>query len=153
MNADDPTGDLIPQLPEAGLELGPGVRCAPGGLRFQFSRGGGPGGQNVNKLNTKAELWLAIEFLTGMDNEAKNRLRALAGKRLTLADELHLTSSAQRTQEANRADALDRLRQLIVAALVRPKRRRKTRPSAASKRRRLESKKHRAEIKANRKPG
>jgi len=120
------------------------------GLRFQFARSGGPGGQNVNKLNTKAELWVAVGAIRGMSDRAIARLRESAGRRLTQGDEIHIIAETTRRQEGNRQEAMDRLRELIVAAQHEPKRRRKTRPSAAAKRKRLDSKKRRGEIKAQR---
>jgi ribosome-associated protein len=140
-----------PGLPENSPHwLAPGVSIAPGGMRIQFSRGGGPGGQNVNKLNTKAEAWVAVGQVIGMSSAALDRLRALAGRRLTAADELHLVSEIHRTQEGNRREIFDRLREMIIASQREPKRRRNTRPTAASKRRRLESKRRRSQIKAKR---
>ena len=133
-------------------ELAGGVHALPGALRFQFSRGGGPGGQNVNKLNTKAELWLALGGVVGMSDAALARLANSAGSNLTAAGEIHISSSVHRTQERNRQDALEKLRELVVRALVEPKKRRKTRPTKASKRRRLEAKRHRGEIKSQRGP-
>ena len=119
-------------------------------MRFQFARSGGPGGQNVNKLNTKAELWVPLGALRGLSHRALDRLRALAGRRLTTADELHITAETERSQEANRAAVLDRLRELIVRAKHEPKPRKKTKPSYGAKQRRLASKKRRGEIKATR---
>jgi ribosome-associated protein len=132
------------------LEVGPGVYLNSAGMRFQFARSGGPGGQNVNKLNTKAELWVRPEDLRGLHPEAVGRLRALAGRRLTKAGEIHIVAETERTQEANKAGVMEKLRELIVAAQHRPKARRKTRPSRASKERRLVAKKKRGEIKAKR---
>jgi ribosome-associated protein len=137
-------------MPDDLMELGPGVRCGEGGLRLQYARGGGPGGQNVNKLNTKAELWVTISSLTGLDEAAKHRLAKLAGRRLTLAGEIHLSSDTHRTQQMNRSAVFDRLRELIVQAQHQPKRRRKTRPSRASKERRLDAKRIRGGIKSGR---
>jgi ribosome-associated protein len=133
-----------------GVELAPGVRVPGAGLRIQFARGGGPGGQNVNKLNTKAEIWVSVNQIVGMSWAALNRLRHMAGRRLTAADEIHLSEENHRTQSANRREVFLRLREMILEAQIEPKRRRKTRPSAGSKRRRLESKRHRSEIKARR---
>jgi ribosome-associated protein len=137
-------------VPDDLMELGPGVRCGEGGVRLQYARGGGPGGQNVNKLNTKAELWVTISSLVGLDEAAKHRLATLAGRRLTLAGEIHLSSDTHRTQQMNRSAVFDRLRELIVQAQHQPKRRRKTRPSRASKQRRLDSKRLRGDIKSGR---
>lgn len=133
-----------------GIELAPGVTVARDALRLQFARSGGPGGQNVNKLNTKAEVWVPIGAIRGLRESAVARLRASAGSRLTKADEIHIVSESERSQEGNRQAVLDRLRELIVAAKVEPKRRKKIKPSAGAKRRRLESKKRRGEIKAQR---
>jgi ribosome-associated protein len=145
----EPTSDsLLPE--ESPNTIAPGVTIPPTGLRIQFSRGSGPGGQNVNKVNTRAEIWITIGQIVGMSFPAMERLRSLAGSRLTLSDELHLTSDKHRTQEGNRREVFERLRELIVEARREPKRRRKTRPTLASKRRRLESKRHRGEVKARR---
>lgn len=135
---------------ETGQTLAPGVSVAATGLRIQFSRGSGPGGQNVNKVNTKAEIWIQIERIVGLSPGALNRLRALAGRRLTDGDELHLVSEVHRSQEGNRREIFDRLREMIVQARKEPKHRRKTKPSKASRQRRLESKRHRSEIKSHR---
>jgi ribosome-associated protein len=107
----------------------------------------------VNKLNTKAELWVAVDQLTGLTPAAAGRLKAAAGRRLTMAGEIHLSGEAHRSQEANRADVFDRLRQMLLEALVEPKRRRKTRPTKGSQRRRLESKRRRSETKSHRRVG
>jgi ribosome-associated protein len=147
---------MIDDLDEAhlppinGTQVAPGVVAPPGTLRLQFARGGGPGGQNVNKLNTKAELWVDVARLSGLTVAAKSRLRVLAGSRLTQLDQIHLSSESNRSQEANKQDVFDRLRELIVQAKVEPKRRRKTKPSRAAKQRRLEQKRHRSTIKARR---
>jgi ribosome-associated protein len=133
-----------------GVELAGGVYAAPGTLRVQFSRGGGPGGQNVNKVNTKAEIWVDLAGLVGLREAARARLAELAKSYLTDAGEIHISSTVHRTQERNREEVFDKVRELIVRALVEPKRRRKTRPSKASKRRRLEAKRRRGEIKAAR---
>ncbi len=142
----DPSGET----PGGGDEIGPRVRAAAGSLRIQYSRGGGPGGQNVNKVNTKAEIWVSLTGISGLSPGALSRLAALAGRRLTDAGEIHLASHIHRTQEANRQEVFQRLREMIVQAQVEPKWRRKTRPSVAAKRRRLESKRHHSELKARR---
>jgi ribosome-associated protein len=133
-----------------GEELAPGVYARSGAIRLQYSRGSGPGGQNVNKVNTRTELWIALKEIAGMHPDAIERLRALAGRRITARDELHLIGEVHRTQEGNRREVFDRLRELIVAAQVRPKRRRKTRPSAGAKRKRLQAKRIRSEVKQGR---
>lgn len=133
--------------------LAPGVYAPAGAIRFQYARSGGPGGQNVNKLNTKAELWVTVALLRGLREDAVVRLKDLAGKRLTKEGEIHIAAEAQRSQEANRQDALERIRELLVQAMHRPKARRKTKPSRASKQRRLENKRMRSQIKAGRRGG
>jgi ribosome-associated protein len=143
----DPQASITP--PDS-TELIPGIRAAPGTLRLQYSRSSGPGGQHVNKTSSKAELWLALQGLSGLSPAALARLRNLAGRRLTLADEIHLSSGLHRAQEANRQAILTRLRELIQQALIEPRPRRKTKPTRASRRRRLESKRHRGATKAAR---
>ena len=137
----------------AGEEIAPGVRVAAGAMRFQYARSGGPGGQNVNKLNTKAELWVPLAAITGLGERGMGRLRVLAGRRLTAAGEIHIVAETERTQEGNRTAVLDRLRQLLVEAQREPRPRRKTKPSKAAKRRRLESKRRRSEVKSGRRGG
>src|SRR5688500_5612407 len=133
-----------------GIELAPGVRVPESAMRFQYARSSGPGGQNVNKLNTKAEVWVPLDAITGLSDRARGRLRAIGGRRLTAAGEIHIASDSERTQEANREAALSRLRALLLEAMHEPKVRRKTKPSRASKQRRLESKKRRSEVKSKR---
>jgi ribosome-associated protein len=137
-------------MPPSRIELAPGVHAPADALRFQFSRSSGPGGQNVNKVNTKAELWLPINSITGITERARARLADMAAHRLTIAGEIHLTSDATRSQESNRSQILELLRELIVHAQHEPKKRKRTKPSKAAKRRRLESKRHRSEIKSHR---
>ena len=130
-----------------GVEVAPGVIAPSGSLRFQFARSGGPGGQNVNKLNTKAELWVTADALLGLRPSAVVRLKHAAGRRLTAAGEIQLVGESERGQEANRAAVMQRLREMIVAAKVEPKVRRKTKPTRAHKAKRLEQKKRRSEVK------
>ena len=141
------------ELPEiAGIEIAPGVHVPPDALRIQFARSSGPGGQNVNKLSTRAELWVQVAAILGMTERARQRLRQQAGSRLTKNDEIHLSSDESRSQESNRQAVMDRLREMIVVARHEPKVRRKTRPSRAARERRLTQKKRRGEIKSLRKP-
>ena len=136
--------------PPGGIELAPGVFAPPGAVRVQFARGSGPGGQNVNKVNTKAEIWVDVSQLRGLTFGAVGRLKALAGSRLTVEGMIHLSSDESRSQEGNRAEVMRRLREMIIEARPEPKRRRKTKPSHGSKLRRLESKRRTSEIKAGR---
>ena len=141
----------IPTPP--GIELAPGVYVPESAVRFQYARSSGPGGQNVNKVNTKAEVWVIASSITGLSDRARARLPAIAGRRLTAAGEIHIAADTERTQENNREAVLARLRQLLLEAIHEPKPRRKTKPSKASKRRRIEGKRHRGEIKARRRGG
>jgi ribosome-associated protein len=135
------------------IELAPGVWTTEDGLRLQYARSGGPGGQNVNKLNTKAELWVRLAAMRGMSHGAVARLRALAGRRVTIQDEIHLSSETERGQEGNRAAVMQRLREMIVQAKVEPKVRRKKKVSRAAKARRVDAKKRRGAIKSMRRDG
>jgi ribosome-associated protein len=134
----------------AWVDLAPGVRVPSDALRIQYARSSGPGGQNVNKLNTRAELWAPVLEIVGLSPSAIQRLKRLAGKRLTRDGMIHLVAQTERSQERNREAVLDRLRLMIQEALIEPKPRRPTKPSRAAKRRRLESKRRRGEIKSKR---
>jgi ribosome-associated protein len=149
-DGNDDNLDLIPSPPPAGVEVAPGVTAPPSALRLQYARSSGPGGQNVNKVNTKAELWVTVAALVGLTDGARARLLAMAGSRLTLAGQIHIAADNRRSQEMNRAEAFDRLRELVVQAMVEPKRRIKRKVSKGAKRRRLDAKKRRGEIKSNR---
>ena len=144
------THEPEPGTDESESALARGVRAAPGALRFSFARGSGPGGQNVNKVSTRAELRIAVRDLVGMDHAAADRLRQFAGKRLTRDDEIVLHAGEHRSQRDNREACLQRLRELIAKALIVPRTRRKTKPSRASKERRLQAKRVTSEKKAGR---
>jgi ribosome-associated protein len=111
-----------------------------------FVRSSGPGGQNVNKLSTAVQLRFYL-FHSSLPGDVKQRLAKLAGRRLTKEGEILILADQHRTQERNRADARDRLIELIRRAAVRPIPRRKTRVPKSSKRKRLEGKRHRSDIK------
>ena len=115
----------------------------------KFLAGSGPGGQNVNKVATACQLRVDV-FALGLAPDAYRRLKTLAGSKMTSAGELVILARSFRAQEANRADARARLNELVDAALVRPEKRIKTRPSKAAKARRVDSKKARSSIKAGR---
>jgi ribosome-associated protein len=111
-----------------------------GEYTLAYVRSPGPGGQNVNKVATACELRFKVGATSLLDEAGKERLRALAGRRLTREDELVLEAHRHRTQEANRRDAIERLERLIEEARRVPKPRKRTRPSRAAKARRLEGK-------------
>jgi ribosome-associated protein len=115
----------------------------------KFLAGSGPGGQNVNKVATACQLRVDV-FALGLAPDVYRRLKALAGSKMTAAGELVILARSYRTQEANRADARARLNELIDAALVRPERRIKTKPSKAAKAKRVDTKKARSSVKAGR---
>jgi ribosome-associated protein len=119
-------------------------------LTFTFARSGGPGGQNVNKVSSKALLRWNLAANTTLPEEVKTRLRGLERRRVTTEGELLVVSQAYRDQDRNKQDCLDRLREMVLRALVVPKARKATKPTRASKRRRVEAKRRRSETKRQR---
>ena len=117
-------------------------------LEESFIRSSGPGGQNVNKLSTAVQLRFNVRGSPSLPNDVAVRLARLSGRRLTKDGVLVIVAQRHRTQERNRADALDRLVDLIRQAAVRPIPRRPTKPTKASRQRRLEGKKRRSGIKS-----
>ncbi len=116
-------------------------------LQFQFIRGSGPGGQNVNKVATAAQLRFDLLGTQALAAVVKARLRALAGSRLNADGTLLIVARNHRTQEGNRRAALERLEELIARASVEPKKRRATRPTLGSRQRRLDHKRERKQVK------
>ena len=113
----------------------------------EFVRASGPGGQNVNKLSTAVQLRFDVRHSPSLPGDVRARLERLAGSRLTRDGVLVIIAQRHRTQARNRQDALDRLLDLIRRAAVAPIKRRPTRPTRASRERRIEGKKRRAGIK------
>jgi ribosome-associated protein len=119
-------------------------------VEVRHARASGPGGQHVNKTSTAIELRFDVRGSPSLPADVRDRLEKLAGSRLTLEGVLVLFAQGSRSQEMNRQEALDRLIELIARAAVRPKTRRATKPTYASKLRRLEGKSTRSGIKARR---
>ena len=118
-----------------------------GEISESFIRSSGPGGQNVNKLSTAVQLRFDVRRSPSLTTDVRLRLERMAGRRLTRDGVLVIMAQRHRTQERNRQDALDRLKELIQAASIAPTPRRPTRPTRGSKERRLASKKNRSGIK------
>lgn len=133
-----PGTDLIDQLASLGVP--------ETALQLRMIRSSGPGGQNVNKVSTAIQLSCDVQACD-LSEPAKARLKSLAGRRMSGDDVLSLTAQRLRTQEQNRRDALERLLELITQARIVPKLRRATKPTKASKLRRLEGKQQRSQHK------
>jgi ribosome-associated protein len=118
--------------------------------RRSYSRSGGPGGQNVNKLNTKVTLHLGLEDILGLSEAELNRVRQLLANRITVEDEIVITADEERSRRTNEERALSRLEALISASARIPKHRRPTKPGKAAREKRLKTKKHHSQKKAER---
>ena len=132
------------------LPVTPEILIDDAELEERFVRASGPGGQNVNKVATAVQLRFDARASRAFDDRVRSRLMVLAGARLTSEGVIVIDARRYRTQAANREDARERLAELIREAATPPRRRRKTRPTAASKERRVESKKRRAQTKGAR---
>jgi ribosome-associated protein len=123
------------------------ITIAENEIAEDFVRASGPGGQNVNKLSTAVQLRFDVRHSPSLPGDVRARLERLAGHRLTRDGVLVITAQRHRTQARNRADALDRLLDLIRQAAIAPIKRRATKPTRASRERRIEGKKRRSGIK------
>ena len=120
-------------------------------LSFAFVRASGPGGQNVNKVSSAVQLRFDMAGSAALSDAVKNRLRVLAGRRFTDDGAILIIARNQRSQDQNRREALERLADLIRRALVVPKTRKATKPTKASRERRLDGKVHQQRTKQRRK--
>jgi ribosome-associated protein len=126
------------------LTVEPGIRVPMDEFSFSFARSAGPGGQNINKLNTKATLRWSVAASPTLRDDVRRRFLAKFANRLNSEGELILTSQRFRDQSRNRADCLEKLREMLAAVAIAPKKRKRTRPTLASKERRLGEKRRRS---------
>jgi ribosome-associated protein len=132
------------------LEINDRLRIPEEEFSWTFVRSGGPGGQNVNKVASKAVLRWNLAASPSVPSDVKARLQEQQRQRITNDGDLLLSSQRYRDQERNRLDCLDKLRAFVLRATVVPKARKKTKPSRSSKERRLAAKRRRASTKASR---
>ena len=148
---ENPTPERTPPPQGTGVNLAHGVRVHAQDLQISFVRSSGPGGQNVNKRSTKAQLRIALAAIP-ISDRAMARLRRLSGSSVTADDELIIEADETRSQSRNKKACIDRLSELVARAVIEPKQRKKTKPSKGAIRRRLEAKSQNAEKKRRRRP-
>ena len=132
------------------IEINSSLSLPDDEIRFTFSRSGGPGGQNVNKLNSRAILWFDVENSPTLTAYQKFKIRQCLARRIGKDGLLQVAAERYRTQKANREDALQRFSELVATALVEKKVRKKTRITVGARERRLQAKKRRGGLKASR---
>jgi len=132
------------------IQVTPTIAIPESEITERFVRASGPGGQNVNKVSTAVELRFDPSQSTALASDVRERLRALAGSRMTADGVLMIDARRHRTQAQNREDARERLAELVRQALVKPRRRRTTKPGKAAVERRIETKKRRSNTKRGR---
>lgn len=136
------------------IQVTPSIAIDESEIEESFVRASGPGGQHVNKVSSAVQLKFDVRRSPSLPNDVAIRLMKLAGSRLTQDGVIVIVAQAQRSQKRNREEALERLLELIRQAAVRPQTRRPTKPTKASKEKRLASKEKRSSVKASRsKPG
>ena len=137
-------------MESATISLAPGITLARTALRYHYARSDGPGGQNVNKVNSKAELRIRPEEILGLSDSARQRLSRAAANKITADGDLLIASDTARTQEANRRACVERLSMLVLSIYRDPKIRKKSKPSRGSVQRRIDEKKAHSKMKKER---